>query len=135
MSGSTPLLVQLKKLSWLLLGFCFVVLYSCPVKKYLLLTFGNGRATETRTLQFQKDVFSHAEKIVYLRRQSAKSIVALTFLVVRPIGQPVNLFSVFSSIATDRDNCLEAIGRAERDRNRVTGDSPPRWLAVKRLLV
>jgi len=135
MSGSTPLLVQLKKLSWLLLGFCFVVLYSCPVKKYLLLTFGNGRATETRTLQFQKDVYSHADKIVYLRRQSAKSICTLTYLVVRPTGQPVNLFLAVSSFATGRDNSSEAIGRAVLAHNAAIGSAPPRWLAGKRLLV
>ena len=57
--------------SWLLLGLlCRAVFMS---RKYaLLLTFGNGTgATGTRTLQFQKDVFSHAEKIcVYLRQRS-----------------------------------------------------------------
>src|SRR5580658_4086742 len=126
MSGSTPLLVQLKKLSWLLLGFCFVVLYSCPVKKYLLLTFGNGRATESQTVQFQKDVYSHAEKIVYLRRQSVKSNIVIAAQVVRPVLSPVLSFFV-----TDRDNSHEPIGRATTDRNSVTGGAPPRWLAVK----
>src|ERR1700744_3862611 len=104
---STQTLIQLKKLSWLMLAFCFVILYSCPVKKYLLLTFGNGRATETQTLQFQKDVYSHAEKIVYLRRQRAKEINSLIIHAVRPVVLPAPIFFV-----TDRDNSHESIGKA-----------------------
>jgi hypothetical protein len=126
----TQTLIQFKKLSWLLLAGCFVLLYSCPVKKYLLLTFGNGRATETQSLQFQKDVYSHAEKIVYLRRQSAKTVITITGQVVRPLMSPVLSFFV-----VDRDNCRAAIGKALQDHNSVIGGAPPLWLAVKRLLV
>ena len=131
----TQTLIQIKRQSWLLLALSFVLLYSCPVKKYLLLTFGNGRATETQSPQFQKDVYSHAEKIVYLRRQSARSISAGNFQVVRLIGQPVDHFIVISFFATDRDDSREAVGRAVLARNRATGGAPPRWLEVKRLLV
>jgi hypothetical protein len=123
-------LIQIKKFCWLLLGFCFVILYSCPVKKYLLLTYGNGRATESQTVQFQKNVYSHAEKIVYLRRQSVKSIIIITGQVVRPVLSPVLSFFV-----TDPGNAHEAIGRTMQDRNSVVGGAPPRWLAVKRLLI
>jgi hypothetical protein len=122
--------IQFKKLSWLLLTGCFVLLYSCPVKKYLLLTFGNGRATETQSLQFQKDVYSHTEKIVYLRRQSAKTVVTITGQVVRPLMSPVLSFFV-----VDRDNCRAAIGKALQDRNSVIGGAPPLWLAMRRLLI
>jgi hypothetical protein len=123
-------LIQFKKLSWLLLAGCFVLLYSCPVKKYLLMTFGNGRATETQSPQFQRDVSSHAEKIVYLRRQSAKKVVIISSQVVRPLMSPVRSFFV-----VDRDNSQEAIGKAVLARNCSIGGAPPLWLAVKRLLI
>jgi hypothetical protein len=123
--------IQFKKLSWLLLAACFVLLYSCPVKKYLLLTFGNGRATETQSLQFQKDVYSHTEKIVYLRRQSARSVITITGQVVRQVLSPE--FSFFATII--RDNSREAIGKAILSRNRAIGGAPPLWLGVKRLLI
>jgi hypothetical protein len=122
--------IQFKKLSWLLLAGSFVLLYSCPVKKYLLMTFGNGRATETQSVQFQKDVYSHTEKIVYLRRQSAKTVTIVTGQVVRPLMSPVLSFFV-----VDRDNCRAAIGKALQDRNSIIGGAPPLWLAVKRLLI
>jgi hypothetical protein len=123
-------LIQIKKLSWLLLAGSFVLLYSCPVKKYLLLTFGNGRATETQSPQFQKDVYSHAEKIVYLRRQSAKTVIIIIGQVVRPLMSPVLSFFV-----VDRDNCRAAIGKAVQDRGSVIGGAPPLWLGLKRLLI
>ncbi len=126
----TQILIQIKKLSWLLLAGSFVLLYSCPVKKYLLLTFGNGRATETQSPQFQRDVSSHAEKIVYLRRQSAKTVITITGQVVRPVILPVISFFV-----VDRDNSHEAIGRAIVSRNRAIEGAPPLWLGVKRLLI
>ena len=126
----TQTLIQIKKLSWLLLAGSFVLLYSCPVKKYLLLTFGNGRATETQSPQFQKDVYSHAEKIVYLRRQSAKTVVTIIGQVVRPLMSPV-----LSFFAVDRGNRRAAIGEAVQDRNPVIGGAPPLWLGLKRLLI
>ena len=126
----TQIQIQIKKLSWLLLAACFVLLYSCPVKKYLLMTFGNGRATETESLQFQKDVYSHTEKIVYLRRQSAKTVTIITGQVVRPVLSPV-----FSYFVVDRDNSREAIGKGILSRNRAIGGAPPLWLGVKRLLI
>jgi hypothetical protein len=127
---ATQTQIQFKKLSWLLLAGCFVLLYSCPVKKYLLMTFGNGRATETGSLQFQKDVYSHTEKIVYLRRQCAKTVTIITGQVVRPV-----LLPVFPFFVVDRDNCRAAIGRAVLARNRAIGGAPPLWLGVKRLLI
>ena len=71
MSGSKQATVQFKKLTWLILGLCFVLLYSCPVKKYLLLKLAGARATESATTQFERDFSSHGERIVYLRRQGA----------------------------------------------------------------
>ena len=126
----TQIHIQIKKLSWLLLAGSFVLLYSCPVKKYLLLTFGNGRATETQSPQFQRDVYSHAEKIVYLRRQSAKTVTTIIGQVVRPLMSTVSSFFV-----VDRDDCRAATGEALQDRNPVIGGAPPLWLAVKRLLI
>jgi hypothetical protein len=130
MLSFSQVLIQIKKLSWLLLGFCFVILYSCPVKKYLLLTFGNGRATDSQTVQFEKDVYSHAEKIVYLRRQSVKSVIVITGQVVRPVMSPVLSFFV-----TDRNNSREVIGGSVQAPQSVIGGAPPLWLEVKRLLI
>jgi hypothetical protein len=127
---ATQTRIQFKKLSWLLLAGCFVLLYSCPVKKYLLLTFGNGRATETQSLQFQKDVYSHTEKIVYLRRQSAKTVITIAGQAVRPVVLPV-----FHFFAATPNDSREAIGKAVLARNRAVGGAPPLWLGTKQLLI
>jgi hypothetical protein len=132
MNGLTQATIQVKKLTWLTLGFCFVLLYSCPVKKYLLLTYGKARADESATCQFQKDVTGHSERIAYLRRPCLKSIGGLLAAALRPATPPV-LFSLSSS--TYRGDSRLAISQAVLARNGAIGGAPPRYLEERRLLI
>lgn len=112
--------IQLKKLLLLVLGLCFVLLYSCPVKKYLLLTFGKARAAQTEACEFQKSHSSHSEKIVYLRRQQTT---------------PVLLVVVTTNLIKDFADYCVAVERAVPVRNFVIAKTLPRYLEVKRFRV
>ncbi len=127
--------IQLKKLLLLVLGLCFVLLYSCPVKKYLLLTFGKARAAQTEACEFQKSLSSHSEKIVYLRRQSAKPIVVVSNKALRPVLPPTFTLFTAANFIKDFADCRVAIFRAMLVRNGIVAGAPPRYLEVKRFRV
>lgn len=118
-----------------MLGLCFVLLYSCPVKKYLLLTFGGARATETESCEYQKNLSSHSEKIVYLRRQSIPPRVIVAGRANRPVMPPEFTLLTATSFATYFNNCRNAINRAVLARNNAIAGAPPRYLEVRRLRV
>jgi hypothetical protein len=132
MNGFTKAKIQIKKLTWLTLGFCFVFLYSCPVKKYLLLHYGKARADESATCQFQKDVTFHCERIVYLRRPCLKAVGVVIAAAVRPAFPPM-VFSLSSPVY--RHDCRAAIGRAMLARNSAIAGAPPRYLEERRFLI
>jgi hypothetical protein len=127
--------IQFKKLTWLVLGLCFVLLYSCPVKKYLLLTFGKARAAQTEGCEFQKSLSSHCEKIVYLRRQSAKPIVVIANRALRPVKPAALTLLTAANFIKDFADCRVAIGRAVLARNGVIAGAPPRYLEMMRFRV
>ncbi len=131
MQGLTQANIQIKKLTWLVLGVCFVLLYSCPVKKYLLLTFGKARAAETEGREFQKSGSSHCEKIVYLHREPAVLLVVASGRELRPVMPPA--FTFFTTpIFSDVDNHhLETADRALLARD----GGPPLYLELMRLRV
>ena len=132
MNGFTKSKMQVKKLTWLMLGLCFVLLYSCPVKKYLLLTYGGARAAESANCEFQRDVSGHSERIAYLRRPCLKSIGSILAVAIRPATPPI-LFSL-SSFAY-RADCRAAIGQALLARNGAIAGAPPRYLEERRFLI
>ncbi|HEV2482484.1 MAG TPA: hypothetical protein VGS79_22620 [Puia sp.] len=132
MNGFSQAAIQFKKFTWLALGLCFVLLYSCPVKKYLLLTYGKARADESATCQFQKDASGHCERIAYLKRTCRKCFGVVTSA-VRPSTPPVLQF--FScSFSPSYDNHA-VFGRAVSARNGAIAGAPPRYLEVQRLLI
>ena len=132
MNGLTQAKIQIKKLTWLTLGLCFVLLYSCPVKKYILLTYGKARAIESATCQFQKDVTGHSERIAYLRRPCLKSIGSIFAAGVRPATPPA-LFSLCSPAS--RADYRVANGQAVLARNGAIAGAPPRYLEEQRFLI
>ena len=127
--------IQFRKLLLLVLGLCFVLLYSCPVKKYLLLTFGKARAAQTEACEFQKSLSSHSEKIVYLRRQQAKPIVVVAGRALRPVLPPDFTLTTAANFIKDFADCRVAIGRAVLARNGIIAGAPPRYLETMRLRV
>jgi hypothetical protein len=132
MNGFQQAKIQIKKLTWLTLGLCFALLYSCPVKRYLLLTYGNARAEESATCQYQKDVTVHCERVVYLRRPCLTAIGVIVGMAVRP-AIPAVLFTHFSPVYNA--DCRLALGQALLARNGAIAGSPPRYLEERRLLI
>src|ERR1700760_1319454 len=123
MNGLQTAAIQIKKLTWLVLGLCFVLLYSCPVKKYLLLTYGKARADESATCSFQRDATGHCERIAYLRRPCFKSVGSVLAAAIRPATPP--MFQFFSlSFATNTGQ--QAVVRAASGRNGAIAGAPPR---------
>jgi hypothetical protein len=132
MNGLKTATIQIKKLTWLVLGLCFVLLYSCPVKKYLLLTYGKARAAESATCQFQRDATGHCERIAYLQRPCLKSVGSMLVAAIRPATPPtLQFFSLSFSHFDDHT----AIARAVLARNAAIAGAPPRYLEMHRLLI
>ena len=132
MNGFKTAALQIKRLTWLVLGLCFVLLYSCPVKKYLLLTYGKARAEESATCQFQRDATGHCERIAYLRRPCLKSVGSMLVAAIRPATPPI---LQFFSLSFARFDSHAAIARAIMSRNAAIAGAPPRYLEVQRLLI
>jgi hypothetical protein len=133
MNGFTKSKVQVKKLAWLTLGLFFAFLYSCPVKKYLLLTYGKARADESATCQFQKDAGFQGERIVYLRRPCLKTVGVVVAAAVRP-AIPPKFFSL-SSFPCRYDDGRVNVRRSVFSRNSAIAGSPPRYLEERRFLI
>ena len=70
MKGITQAEIRFRQSTWLTLGLCFVLLYSCPVKKFILLQFGKTDPAMTAAAQFKKNLSLQGVKIVYLNRNS-----------------------------------------------------------------
>lgn len=132
MNGFSQAAIQFKKLTWLALGLCFMLFYSCPVKKYLLLHFGKARADESATCQFQKDATGHCDRIAYLKRTCRKGLGVVTSA-VRPSTPPVlQFFSTSFFPSYDHHTVLD---RALSARHVAIAGDPPRYLEVQRLLI
>lgn len=59
---------KLKKTGWIIVGLCFVLLYSCPVKKFLILQFDKSAKPVTSTSHFINRGATNSIKIEFLRR-------------------------------------------------------------------
>src|SRR6185437_4915396 len=122
MNGFSQAAIQFKKLTWLLLGLCFLLLYSCPVKKYLLLHFGMARADESAICQFQTDATGHCERIAYLKRTCRKCFGVVT-AGIGPSTPPVVQF--FSCSFLGSCGGQAHVGRALSARNGGITGGPP----------
>ena len=132
MKGFSQAAIQIKKLTWLALGLCFVLLYSCPVKKYLLITYGKARAEESATSQFQKNTTGCCDRIAYLRRTCLKGM-GIVLSAVRPSTPPMLQFFSCSFFPSYDNHAV--LGRALCAHNSAISGAPPRYLEVQRLLI
>jgi hypothetical protein len=66
------------QITWLMLGLCFVLLYSCPVKKFLILYFEKPHGEESASAQFMKAHAAQSVKIAYLHRDSTAYTIGST---------------------------------------------------------
>src|ERR1700743_753000 len=125
-------LLQAKKkfgqLTWLGLGLCFVLLYSCPVKKFLIIFFDKPHAAKSASGLFLNNTSLQNVKIAYLKREKAKIQAIKPVQMVSPSDpQLFGLIPVsLSSCASDRLPAL--ISLLQLSRKRSLADGPPRYL-------
>jgi hypothetical protein len=127
MQGFTQTKNTSRRFIWLSAGLCFVLLYSCPVRKYLLMTVAGAHATESPASSFEKDLSSYNARIVYLSRRSSGQPVITLIRAARPVlPLPFAAFVTGFSQATDTHavNTLSA-RRQARNEGRPPGWTPP----------
>ncbi len=61
---------KLRQFTWLSLGLCFAILYSCPVKKFLIVHFDKVNVPVSASSHFDKNSSSRNTKIAYLNRNN-----------------------------------------------------------------
>ncbi len=75
--------------TWMTLGICFVLLYSCPVKKFLIIYFGKSHhPVKEDTLAFSKETPALCVQIVFLSRDSSVYTVKAPLRALGP-GDPL----------------------------------------------
>src|ERR1700744_2699204 len=84
MDRFTPDKKKFRQISWLVLGVCFVLLYSCPVKKFLILCLDKIQPGENATAQFTKGYSAPGVKISYLHKDATVYTVPSAGRSVRP---------------------------------------------------
>jgi len=120
------------QVTWLIMGLCFVLLYSCPVKKFLILYFDKSQPAESASAQFMKAHSAVSVKIVYLHKDPASyTLGALT----RPSRHGIpshDYISSFYFLTADGKNCPAADVLAQLRQRRLTC-GPPRYLQMLRI--
>jgi len=115
MQGLTLTKNTCKILIWLSVGLCFVLLYSCPVRKYVLIKQHAGLSNSTA-------------KIIYLGRRPAKTTAFVHLQTVRPVFPLA--FAHFRLGIPARDEFM-----ANAMRYNAIDGAPPGWLNNRRLLI
>jgi hypothetical protein len=131
MKGITQAEIRIRQFTWLTLGLCFVLLYSCPVKKFILLQFGKADPAMTAAAQFRKNLSLQGAKIVYLNRNSSGYN---TRRLVRSFNPVIpSLFN--SSILTSRYPGQAGLSADRPSTDRKGADHLPLYLQILRLQV
>lgn len=117
-----------------MLGLCFVLLYSCPVKKFLIIYFDKSHSTENASSQFLKNTSLQNVKIAYLRRETSAAAALVSARVISP-ANPFFQGLLFLSFASHRDRMATAISLLQLDRRRAFASDPPRYLQDLSLLI
>jgi hypothetical protein len=70
MQHKAQLTCKLRQFTWLFLGLCFAILYSCPVKKFLIIHFDKVNAPVSASDHVDKSMASRNTRIAYLNRNN-----------------------------------------------------------------
>ena len=131
MKGITQAEIKIRQFTWLTLGLCFVLLYSCPVKKFILLQFGKADPATTAAAQFKKNLSLQGAKIVYLNRNSSGYSVQTLIRSFNPVMPPI--FNAGMTTVPHPGQAGAAINRLPKGSE--SADHLPLYLQILRLRV
>jgi hypothetical protein len=134
MDRFAPAKKKCRQISWLMLGVCFVLLYSCPVKKFLIICLDKIQPVENATAQFTKGYSAPGIRISYLHKDATVYAVPSAGRSVRPIDPFSISFIPAMYIQPGADGLLQAGGLS------LSGvcaalSGPPRYLRLLRLRI
>jgi hypothetical protein len=132
MKGIETVKTKFRRLAWLFLGLCFVVLYSCPVKKFLLFQFDKTCPPGAGSSHFRKNLSFQSPKIVYLNRNSTGYKTVAATRACKPVMPPRLYASPGSFPITEADPHLPAQRLLQLSRQRAFTIGPPSWLQSRR---
>jgi hypothetical protein len=134
MYRSTQAKKKFGQITWLMLGVFFVLLYSCPVKKFIILCLDKAQPGESANAQFMMAHAVSAAKIAYLHKDACVYAVAAPGRSIRP-ADPLHVDYLPAAYAASGTDDLRGI----RDRSANDGISfivgPPRYLQLLRLRI
>jgi hypothetical protein len=113
---------------------CFVLLYSCPVKKFLIICLDKIQPPDNATAQFMKACSAPGVKIAYLHKDAAVYAVPSVSRSVRPIDPSSISFLSAIYFQPGADDVLQACGLSLSDKQDAIG-GPPRYLQLLRLRI
>jgi hypothetical protein len=131
---STQAKKKFGQITWLMLGIFFVLLYSCPVKKFIILVLDKTQPGESANAQFMKAYSVSGEKIAYLHKDACVYTAATPGRSIRP-ADPLHvdyLSAAYSAFGTGDLGGPQA--RPANDRITFT-IGPPRYLQWRRLRI
>src|ERR1700761_8452905 len=86
------------RISWIILGIFFVLLYSCPVKKFIILYIDKTEPSGSPAAEFLKAYSVSGAKIAYLHKDACLYTVAPAARSVRPADPSDFLLSAAYSL-------------------------------------
>jgi hypothetical protein len=122
------------RVTWILLGVCFVLLYSCPVKKFLILHFAKTHPAQGTEAEFIKAHSAADVRIAYLHKDTSVYTVPSTRRSFRPVDPSSFPFRPFLYSLAGEENLLQANGHLLAE-NRTTVYGPLRYLQLLRLRI
>jgi hypothetical protein len=134
MDRFAPAKKKCRQISWLMLGICFVLLYSCPVKKFLILCIEKVQPSESDAAQFMKAYSAPGVKISYLHKDATVYTVPSAGRSVRPTDPFSISFIPAMHIQPAADGLLKAGGLSLSGGCAALG-GPPRYLQLLRLRI
>jgi hypothetical protein len=134
MDRFAPAKKKCRQISWLMLGVCFVLLYSCPVKKFLIICLDKIQPPDNTTAQFMKAYSAPGIKISYLHKDATVYTVPSAGRSVRPTDPSSISFIPAMYIQPGTDGLLQAGGLSLSGGCAALG-GPPRYLQLLRLRI
>jgi hypothetical protein len=121
------------QITWLMLGLCFVLLYSCPVKKFLILYFDKTHSEENASAHFMKAHSAQSVKIVYLHRDASVYAALSSARPFRPLfPSPWTGIPAFGNLTGGNSGSAAATQLPLYHQRAFAGD-PPRYLLRLRI--
>ena len=117
-----------------MLGVFFVLLYSCPVKKFIILYLDKTHPGQSATAQFTKAYSVSGEKIAYLHKDSSVYTVATPGRSTRP-ADPLHVDYLPAAYAAFGTDDLPGISDRSADDRIPFIIGPPRYLQLLRLRI